>query len=369
MPNALTTPLRQSQMAGNSAHQDPTNPSEEGRQQALEQKLQASMALEGTLQLPCLPALAPRYEHLILGLFNLFGQNPSSEERQQLRQRLTETLTEGFEESPRRYLSLSYQLVNPQEGVAGGLGLTLSLTSPPEAQGSFQLANQSRFGSYPDGKAMMLAASLGEAEEVSVLDIGAGIGRNSLPLAKRGHPVDAVVTNAEAGERLQEMARSRHLSVTLLGGDFLDAPQVTGDYHLAIAPEILPHLRSPQAMTHFFRQSRRLLAPRGRLLLGAFLTHPDYSPQESVRELAQACGCSFLTPSELTAILGEVGLRLESQESVVAYESTHLPAAAWPPLPKLPQLGHGTRVISRSHGSSRQLLLALLRPGANSRKP
>ena len=84
-------------------------------------------------------------------------------------------------------------------------------------------------------------------------------------------------------------------------------------------------------MTHFFRQSRRLLAPRGRLLLGAFLTHPDYSPQESVRELAQACGCSFLTPSELTAILGEVGLRLESQESVVAYESTHLPAAAWPP--------------------------------------
>ncbi|NMG60589.1 hypothetical protein E1H12_19250, partial [Geitlerinema sp. P-1104] len=141
MPNALTTPLFQSQMTGNSAHRDSIQPSQEERQQALETKLQASMAVEGTLQLPCLPALAPRYEHLIVGLFNLFGQAPSPEEQSHLRQRLTETLTRGFEESPRRYLSLSYHLVNPQQGLAGGIALNLSLSSPPEAQQSFQLAN------------------------------------------------------------------------------------------------------------------------------------------------------------------------------------------------------------------------------------
>jgi len=178
---------------------------------------------------------------------------------------------------------------------------------------------------------MTLAASLGEAAEVSVLDIGAGIGRNSLPLAKRGHPVAAVVTNSEAAKQLQEMADSRHLSVRLFAGDFLDHPGVTGDYRLAIAPEVLPHLRSPQAMTHFFAQSRRVLAPSGRLLVGAFLAQPGYSPKTEVRELAQACGCNFLTPSELQNILERVGWRLQSQESVVAYESCHLPAAAWPP--------------------------------------
>jgi SAM-dependent methyltransferase len=172
---------------------------------------------------------------------------------------------------------------------------------------------------------------LGEAAEVSVLDIGAGIGRNSLPLAKRGHPVAAVVTNPEAGKQLQEMADSRHLSVTLFGGDFLDSLEVTGDYRLAIAPEVLPHLRSPHAMTEFFRQSRRVVHPAGRLLVGAFLAQPGYSPTPEVRELAQACGCGFLTPSELQDILGRVGWRLLSQESVVAYESCHLPAAAWPP--------------------------------------
>ncbi len=299
--------------------------------EAFDKKLRASIALEGTLQLPCLPALAARYETLIVELFSLLGQAPSPEERSQLQQQLTETLTQGFEQSPRRYLNLSYQLVNPEQGIAGGIGLNMSLTSPPEAQQSFMFANQSRFGRYPDAKAMTLAASLGEAAEVSVLDIGAGIGRNSLPLAKRGHPVAAVVTNSEAGNQLQQMARSRHLSVHLLPGDFLDHPGVTGDYRLAIAPEVLPHLRSPQAMAHFFGQSRRVLAPTGRLLLGAFLAKPGYSPKAEVRELAQACGCNFVTQPELENILEQVGFRLESQESVVAYESRHLPAAAWLP--------------------------------------
>lgn len=319
---------------GSSSSEEDTktlNPPDFLLEQAVEAKLQAAIALAGTLQLPCFPALATRYEALIVEFLTLLGQAPSGEERSQLRQQLTETLTQGFEPSPRRYLNLSYQLVNPDQGIAGGIGLKMSLTSPPEAQRSFALANQSRFGCYPDAKAMTLAAGLGEAAEVSVLDIGAGIGRNSLPLAKRGHPVAAVVTNPEAGRQLQEMADSRHLSVTLFGGDFLDHPEVTGDYRLAIAPEVLPHLRSPQAMTEFFRQSRRVLHPAGRLLVGAFLAQPGYSPKTAVRELAQACGCSFLTPSELQEILERVGWRLQSQELVVAYESCHLPAAAWPP--------------------------------------
>ena len=305
-----------------STHQRTQTTAPDLTQAALDNKLRASMAIEGTLQLPCLPALAARYEALIVEFLTLLGQAPSGEERSRLRQQLTETLNQAFKQSPRRYLNLSYQLVNPAQGIAGGIGLTMSLTSPPEAQQSFAFANQSRFGRYPDAKAMTLAASLGEAAEVSVLDIGAGIGRNSLPLAKRGHPV---------AKQLQQMARSRHLSVHLLPGDFLDHPGVTGDYRLAIAPEVLPHLRSPQAMAEFFGQSRRVLAPSGRLLLGAFLAKPGYSPKAEVRELAQACGCNVLTHSELEDILEQVGFRLESQESVVAYESRHLPAAAWLP--------------------------------------
>ncbi len=314
-----------------SSSSDLSTRSDSHLEDALQEKLQVSMAVEGTLQLPCLPALAPRYEHLIVGLFNLFGQAPSPEEQSHLRQQLTETLTRGFEESPRRYLSLSYHLVNPQQGLAGGIALNLSLSSPPEAQQSFQLANQSRFGRYPDAKAMRLAASLGEAQEVSVLDIGAGIGRNSLPLAKRGHPVDAVVTNSEAAAQLQQMTDSRHLCVNLLAPDLLEQDPVQGEYSLILAPEVLPHLRSPQAVRHLFEQGQRLLAPTGRLLLGAFLAEADYTPKPEVRDLAQACGCAFLTRSELEDILKGVGLQLDSVESVVDYESQHLPSAAWLP--------------------------------------
>jgi predicted RNA methylase len=45
---------------------------------------------------------------------------------------------------------------------------------------------------HPDAKVMAVAAQLGDAKMVKILDVGAGTGRNTFALAERGHPVEPI---------------------------------------------------------------------------------------------------------------------------------------------------------------------------------
>jgi precorrin-6B methylase 2 len=48
------------------------------------------------------------------------------------------------------------------------------------------------FGTEPDARVWSLAKAATDPADFPILDVGAGSGRNALPLARRGHPVDAV---------------------------------------------------------------------------------------------------------------------------------------------------------------------------------
>lgn len=298
---------------------------------AVKAKLETVIEASGAFKLPCLPTMAEQYLKLARGLLKVLGQQPTAAQIQSLETQLTQKLIEGFDRSPRTYLSLSYELVNPERGLAGGIGLSLTLEDAPNTLAALSAATSSRFGRYPDAKAMAVAAELGNASTVPVLDIGAGIGRNSLPLAKRGHAVDAIVSNPQAGKQLQEVAQSRGLAVKLLPSQFLDDESVSGSYALALAPEILPHLRSLDAIGQFFRQISRVLLPGGVLVVGAFVTKGHYRPDAKTQELAQALGCSIVERSQLKALIDALPFTWISDESVVAYESRHLPSEAWVP--------------------------------------
>ena len=64
------------------------------------------------------------------------------------------------------------------------------------------------FGTEPDARVWALAGEAADPSTHWVLDIGAGTGRNTLALARRGHPVDAVEMTPKFADIIRAEART-----------------------------------------------------------------------------------------------------------------------------------------------------------------
>jgi 2-polyprenyl-3-methyl-5-hydroxy-6-metoxy-1,4-benzoquinol methylase len=127
------------------------------------------------------------------------------------------------------------------------------------------------------------AISRGEAELESLgltprstaiaVDLGAGFGMHSIPMARRGYSVVAVDSSAELLRELQ--AHAGNLPIRTVKADLLSFPD-----HLARRAEAilcmgdtLTHLSSKQAVQSLFSKVAAALAPGGRFVL----TFRDYT--------------------------------------------------------------------------------------------
>jgi 16S rRNA A1518/A1519 N6-dimethyltransferase RsmA/KsgA/DIM1 with predicted DNA glycosylase/AP lyase activity len=68
---------------------------------------------------------------------------------------------------------------------------------------------------YPDAKVLDIAAQLGDPVSAPILDVGAGTGRNTLPLARLGNPVDVVELTPEFTEQIQAVATAEGLAINI----------------------------------------------------------------------------------------------------------------------------------------------------------
>jgi SAM-dependent methyltransferase len=107
----------------------------------------------------------------------------------------------------------------------------------------------------------------------SALDLGAGFGMHSVPLARRGFNVVAVDSS---GALLRELrGHAGNLPILTAEADLLDFPQhVVGPMDVILCMgDTLTHLASKQALESFFAQVLAALAPGGTFVL----TFRDYS--------------------------------------------------------------------------------------------
>jgi SAM-dependent methyltransferase len=88
----------------------------------------------------------------------------------------------------------------------------------------------------------------------SVLDVGAGTGRASLPFAARGYPVTAVERNPGMAQALREEAAAIGGSVRVVEGSWPEAATAAGRHDLVLCahvvydvPDLAPFLRALQA--------------------------------------------------------------------------------------------------------------------------
>lgn len=327
-----------------------TNP--EVLKQAILYKINTRISARGEIVFPCVPAMLDHYFRWIETLFNTLGRPLPPEKQAELRQLLATKLADGFRASSGSMLVLQYESVQPpQTGLACKLLIATS-TVGDQYKTWIETREPPLFGAHPDAKLMAVATQLGNPAQVRVLDIGAGTGRNTLPLARRGHPVDAIELTATFAEQLQAAVDAEKLPVTVIHGDILD-PLIRmrpAYYQLAIAAEVITHFRDIDQVRLFLAKMCDFLCPGGQLLFNTFLAAEGYEPEPAARQVAQLSWSSLFTRPELAQAMEGLPLTLVSDELVFEYERHHLPADAWPPTPWFPSWATGGDVFPIANG-------------------
>lgn len=297
---------------------------------AMARRLYRRAEAGGHIKLPAVPGMLDEYVKMCSTLFGAVGSPLSAEQLEQLRANLATELATAFEASPRSNIIVTYQkpvgqLLNyvirgQWYSIEGAYENWLATRQPP------------LFGTEPDARVCALAADAADPRAYRVLDIGAGTGRNTLALARRGHPVDAVEMTPAFAADIRAEAERESLDVRVVVRDVLSAgDDLADDYSLILLSEVTSDFRTAGQLRDIFELAARRLAPGGQLVFNAFLTRDGYVDDGAGLELSQQCYSTFFTPDEMADAAAGLGLELVSDESVHDYEKAHLPDGAWPP--------------------------------------
>jgi SAM-dependent methyltransferase len=302
------------------------------------------IAATGRLSFKCIPSLVDQYLSVLETQFKILGRPYAAPELEQLKANLKLKLDEGWKASQYSRVVVEYKTDTPPKDGLSYVITARVFTLPELYQEWVDTRKPPLFGAHPDAKVMDLAASLGSPGDVPVLDIGAGTGRNALPLAKAGHPTTVVeFAPSLLGIMRKDMEESK-IEVAILEGDVLDEAVVLppNAFRLVILCEVVTHFNEVHHLRRLMSRVVETLQPGGLVLFSAFLSHDAYTPDKLCREASRAFWASVFSRKDLE--LAAEGLPLErlSDESAYDYEKEHLPADGWPPTGWYPSwaLGH-----------------------------
>jgi SAM-dependent methyltransferase len=189
----------------------------------------------------------------------------------------------------------------------------------------------SLFGKQPDARVWTLAHETAEPTTHPVLDIGAGIGRNALALARRGHPVDAVELTHEFADVIRSDAQAQLVDVRVIVGDvFATVDELRRDYQLILLSEVVSDFVSTHQLRSLFELAGQCLAPGARLVFNTFLAARQHTLDQAAREFGQHFHTGVFTRGEIDSAATGLPFELIADDAVYDYEKAHLPPGAWP---------------------------------------
>jgi SAM-dependent methyltransferase len=301
--------------------------------QAMLRRLPRRLLAKGEMQLPAVPALLEHYVHIFDQLWESIGRKFAPAELDEFRKSLAARLEQAFAAS-----SSSRVLVTYESDPAPKTSLTwkvtaLGATFADEYQYWVETRTPPLFGKDADAKAVDMARSLGAPAEVTILDVGAGTGRNSLPLAREGFAVDALEPAPALCKLLRESAAAENLPLGIVEKDIFDAELTLPRpaYRMLLLSEVVAsHFRSPEQLRRLFEVSARLLEPNGVLVFNAFLSLGGYKPDAMARQLSQVFWCALFTRRELEQAIEGLPFERQADENAAVYEREHLPEGQYP---------------------------------------
>jgi SAM-dependent methyltransferase len=302
--------------------------------QGLLKRVREGSAGTGALVLPGVPTLLDFHVETVDAHLGPLGRVLSEAERKRLRDLLVPALDEA-----RRLSSYSDVRTEWRKDNDTPQTLEFSVSVVPDTLSDMYrewttLREPPYFGSSPAAKVMDVARSLGAPEAVPCLDIGAGTGRNALPLARLGHRVDAVELSPVWLVQLRQAVEAERLPVTVIEADILaaDVSLPSSAYRFVFLNEVFFHFRVRDEIRLVLARAADWLSPGGVVLFDIFLADEGFEPDLLTRQAGEALWTGFLTRPELMEVIDGLPLELVSDESVHEYERAAMPADAWPPV-------------------------------------
>jgi SAM-dependent methyltransferase len=301
--------------------------------QAMIRRLPRRLQCSGELGLPAVPALLEHYVKIFDGIWESVGRKFTPPELDEFRKSLSARLEQAFAASSSSKVVVTYQTdPSPKTSMTWKIvAMTADFTD--EYKYWVDTRTPPLFGKDADAKAVDVARSLGSPAEVAILDVGAGTGRNTLPLAREGFAVDALEPANALCTILRETVTTEQLAVGVVEGNILDSalqlprPQ----YRMILLSEVVAsHFRSVEQLRQLFEVAAQRLEPGGLFVFNAFLSDSGYKPDDLARQLSQVLWCCLFTRHDLE--LASKGLPFErvADESAAEYERAHLPEGHYP---------------------------------------
>lgn len=301
--------------------------------QALVRRLPQRLTASCQLTLPPVPGLLDHYVKLCNDHWQAIGRPVSDHDLEVFRDALKTQLEKAWVASPFSRVLVRYDAdVPPNASLNWQIETTVtSLTD--EYDRWLKTRTPPLFGKHPDAKLMDIVRSLGEPSEVGVLDVGAGTGRNTLPLARAGFRTDAVELVPGFVMQLREQAAREALPIEVFEGSLFDPSlSLPSDrYRALVLAEVVSHFRSVPELRALFEIAARLLPAGGLLVFSAFLASDGYKPDDAARQMSQVMLCNLFLRRELGDAAEGLPFQLLSDESVRGYEEAHLAPELWPP--------------------------------------
>jgi SAM-dependent methyltransferase len=290
------------------------------------------------------PALAEHYTEQIRIIFAALGRVFSPSEMKKVREILEPKLKDGFAASPYSKVCIDYHTEPPPNTALTYKISYRVVTIGDEYEQWVKTRKPPLFGAYPDEKVMALAKSLGEAGSVTVLDIGAGTGRNTIPLALAGYRADAVELAPALAAVLREAVTAANVPVRVFEGDVLDPALEIPKQHyrlIFLAQVVAAHFRSVDHVRRLFERALEFLEPGGLLCFSVFLAGGGYKPDPLARELGEALWATAFSRKDMEVASAQLPFKQLSDESVCDFEKEHMDPAHWPPTGWFPDWTRG----------------------------
>jgi 2-polyprenyl-3-methyl-5-hydroxy-6-metoxy-1,4-benzoquinol methylase len=305
-------------------------PAESALRPSMHRRLLRRAIVNGQITVPAVPGMVDEYVTMCDDVFKTLGVQFNAEELAHMRGVLERQLNEAYAASPRSDIVINYEIPT---GLTANYRVAARWFTVGQAYDNWVATREPPlFGTEPDARVVAVAADAGKPAAAPVLDVGAGTGRNSLALARRGHPVDAVEMTEKFAEIITAEAQKEKLKVRVIRRDVFDKlDDLRTDYRLILLSEVVSDFRNTDQLRQLFELAAHCLAPGGELLFNIFLPRGEYIPDAAARELGQQCYTTIFTRDELAAAGSGLPLDLVADDSVFDYEKGHLPAESWPP--------------------------------------